>query len=164
MAWVNVGVRVGFVWWGRALISSVRSVFMSPFLRKVKTASGAMAVQIVEKKHGQRRILGHLGSAHAQAGLSALMQVGREKLAANQPALDFDEERPVGRPRTAAPTNDYREQLAAASFEHVWNQPGRDVSLLLYDVTTLYFEARKEDGLRKAEFSKEPRELVKFSV
>ena len=30
---------------------------MSPYLRKVTTASEATAVQIVEKKHGQRTIL-----------------------------------------------------------------------------------------------------------
>ena len=56
---------------------------MSPFLRKVKTASGAMAVQIVEKKHGVRTILEHLGSAHDEAELAALMQVGQEKLHVN---------------------------------------------------------------------------------
>ena len=72
---------------------------MSPFLRKVKTASGATAVQIVEKRHGRRTIVEHLGSAHTQTELAALLQVGREKLAVNQPALDFDEEQPAGRPR-----------------------------------------------------------------
>ncbi|MCW5953280.1 MAG: hypothetical protein KIT69_13580 [Propionibacteriaceae bacterium] len=40
---------------------------MNPFLRKAKTASGTTAVPIVEKKHGQRRILEHLGSAHTEA-------------------------------------------------------------------------------------------------
>ena len=62
---------------------------MSPFLRKVKTASGATAVQIVEKKHGVRTILEHLGSAHDEAELAALMQVGQEKLHVNQPLLDL---------------------------------------------------------------------------
>ena len=37
---------------------------MSPFVRKVKTASGATAVQVVAKDHGVRRIVEHLGSAH----------------------------------------------------------------------------------------------------
>lgn len=202
---------------------------MSPFLRKVKTKSGATAVQIVEKRHGQRRILEHLGSAHTEAELAALMEVGREKLAVNQPALDFDD-RAGGRPAAGAAvvegqssqllveviraawdrlgfdrvrdeaffqlvlarlveptskldslrvltelgitpahhntyynalqrcaTNEYREQLAAASFEYVWSERGGDVSLLLYDVTTLYFEAEKEDDLRKVGFSKERR-------
>ena len=56
---------------------------MSPFLRKVKTASGATAVQIVEKKRGVRTILEHLGSAHDEAGVAALMRVGQDKLHAN---------------------------------------------------------------------------------
>lgn len=59
------------------------------FVRKVKTASGATAVQIVEKKHGVRTILEHLGSAHDEAELAALMQVGQEKLHVNQPLLDL---------------------------------------------------------------------------
>ena len=182
---------------------------VSPFLRKVKTASGATAVQIVEKKRGERRILEHLGSAHDEAQLAALMQIGRGKLHANQPALDFDDGS-GGRPRTVGAivegsaslllvevissvwerlgfdrvddeaffqlvcarlveptskldslrvieelgmqglhhnsyykalrrcaTKGYREQLATACFEHVWSRDGGDVSLLLYDVTTL---------------------------
>ena len=74
---------------------------MSPFLRKVKTASGATAVQIVEKQRGVRRIVEHLGSAHSEAELAALMQAGRDKLAANQPELDFDTGA-GGRPRAGA--------------------------------------------------------------
>ena len=63
---------------------------MSPYLRKVKTASGATAVQIVEKTAGVRRIVEHLGSAHDEAELAALMTAGREKLTApDQAMLDF---------------------------------------------------------------------------
>ncbi|MEZ5086415.1 MAG: hypothetical protein R2722_09240 [Tessaracoccus sp.] len=36
-----------------------------------------------------------------------------------------------------------------------WTGAGGDISLLLYDVTTLYFEAEKEDDLRKSGYSKE---------
>ncbi len=60
-------------------------------MRKVTTASGAVAVQIVEKKHGLHRILEHLGSAHTEAELAVLLHVGHEKLHRNQPVLDFDE-------------------------------------------------------------------------
>ena len=62
---------------------------MSPFLRKVRTASGAVAVQIVEKKHGQRRIVEHLGSAHSQAELAALVEIGTQKLNVGQEQLDL---------------------------------------------------------------------------
>lgn len=199
---------------------------MAPFLRKVKTASGATAVQIVEKRGGVRTIVEHLGSAHDEAELAALLRVGQEKLHANQPTLEF----PVGpsgvRPgvavieskqsrllvdvvrgswqrlgfdaigdeaffqlvlaRLVEPTskldslrvieelglspphrntftktlkrcaaNGYRDRVAQACFAHVWR--GGDVSLLMYDVTTLYFETDTEDALRKVGFSKERR-------
>ena len=200
---------------------------MSPFLRKVKTASGATAVQIVEKRHGVRTILEHLGSAHDEAELAALMRVGHDKLHANQPALELPGERGV-RPgvaviegkrsqllvdvvrdswgrlgfdaiedeaffqlvlaRLVEPTSKldslrviaelglvpvhlstvkrclkrcadkgYRDKIAQACFQHVWSEQGGDVSLLLYDVTTLYFETDTEDDLRKVGFSKERR-------
>lgn len=49
----------------------------------------------------------------------------------------------------------YRDQIAAACFAHA--RTAGDVSLVLYDVTTLYFEADKEDDLRRAGYSKERR-------
>lgn len=200
---------------------------MSPFLRKVRTASGATAVQIVEKRHGVRTILEHLGSAHDEAELAALMRIGHDKLHANQPLLELPTQRGV-RPgvaviegkrcqllvevvrgswqrlgfgvvadeaffqlvlaRLVEPTSkldsirvieelglsaahrntftnalrrcadkDYRDRIAQACFRHVWSDHGGDVSLLCYDVTTLYFETDTEDDLRKVGFSKERR-------
>ena len=53
----------------------------------------------------------------------------------------------------------YRDQIATACFAHAATRG--DVSLVLYDVTTLHFEAEKEDpgasGLRKVGYSKERR-------
>ncbi len=200
---------------------------MSPFLRKVKTASGATAVQIVEKKGGVRTILEHLGSAHDEAQLAALMRVGQDKLHANQPTLDLPAQSGV-RPgvavieakssrllvevvrgswerlgfdvvddeaffqlvlaRLVEPTSkldslrviaelgltpvhrntftnalrrcadkDYRDKVAQACFQHVWTDRGGDLSLLMYDVTTLYFGTDTEDDLRRVGFSKERR-------
>src|SRR5699024_3941132 len=51
--------------------------------------------------------------------------------------------------------DDYRATIAAQCFQHAATHG--DVSLVLYDVTTLYFEAEKEDDLRKVGFSKERR-------
>ena len=184
-------------------------------------------MQIVEKRHGVRTILEHLGSAHDEAELAALMRVGHDKLHANQPALELPGERGV-RPgvaviegkrsqllvdvvrdswgrlgfdaiedeaffqlvlaRLVEPTSKldslrviaelglvpvhlstvkrclkrcadkgYRDKIAQACFQHVWSEQGGDVSLLLYDVTTLYFETDTEDDLRKVGFSKERR-------
>lgn len=49
----------------------------------------------------------------------------------------------------------YRDRLAELCFTHAATHG--DISLVLYDVTTLYFEADKEDGLRKVGYSKERR-------
>ena len=49
----------------------------------------------------------------------------------------------------------YRDQVAGLCFAHALTSG--DVSLVLYDVTTLYFEAEEEDDLRKVGFSKERR-------
>lgn len=206
---------------------------MSPFLRQVATGSGATAVQIVSKVRGRRKILKHVGSAHSDQELAALISVGHQKIAAlvgtqEQLALDLDqpdsavssaaEKRVTGSAaqvlidtiracydqlgfstqvvdeaffqmvlaRLVEPTSkvdslrvldeigvasghrntfvnalkraqqrDYRGMIAQACFEHSANTTG--MSLLLYDVTTLYFEAEHEDDYRKVGYSKERR-------
>jgi hypothetical protein len=52
---------------------------VSPFVRK-KTASGATAVQVVEKRNGQRRILEHVGSAHDPVEVAVLVSVALRRL------------------------------------------------------------------------------------
>jgi hypothetical protein len=54
-----------------------------------------------------------------------------------------------------ASSGGYRALIAAACFHNV--SATGDLSLVLYDVTTLYFEADKEDDLRKVGYSKERR-------
>jgi hypothetical protein len=49
-------------------------------LQKVKTVSGAAAVQIVEKRGGRRWILEHVGSAHDEAELAVLMSAAQQRL------------------------------------------------------------------------------------
>jgi transposase len=49
----------------------------------------------------------------------------------------------------------YRDQIAEKCFAYASDCGG--LSLLLYDVTTLYFEAESEDELRKVGYSKERR-------
>lgn len=49
----------------------------------------------------------------------------------------------------------YRDQVAGACFAHA--ATAGDLSLVLYDTTTLYWEAEKEDDLRKVGYSKERR-------
>jgi hypothetical protein len=63
--------------------------------------------------------------------------------------------RSLKRALEVTPDGGYRDRVAAACFTHAVT--GGDVSLCLYDVTTLYFEAEKEDDLRKVGYSKEQR-------
>ena len=49
----------------------------------------------------------------------------------------------------------YRDQLAAACYGHATRDG--DVTLVMYDVTTLHFEVEHEDKLRKVGYSKERR-------
>lgn len=200
---------------------------MAPFLRKVKTASGATAVQIADKTDGTYRILEHLGSAHTDAELTALMAIGQEKLHPDQGVLPLDATQPpvAGTPVAKssrsgllidaltrayqwlgfsealddeaflqlvlarlieatstsdsvrvlhelgvdgvvhrntfmaalrrAQERDYRARISQLCFAHSVATTG--VSLCLYDVTTLYFEAEHEDELRQVGYSKERR-------
>lgn len=197
---------------------------VSPFLRKVKTASGATAVQLAERQGRRDRVLEHLGSAHTDAELAALMEVGRQRLHPGQGMLAIEPDRAgestavvqatssrlliesiqhawdrlgfnvitdeaftqLVLARVVEPTSvrdagrvlselgvaprhrnsfvhalkrcqdkHYRDHLAAKCFEHV--MASGDVSLILYDVTTLYFEADNEDALRRVGYSKERR-------
>lgn len=52
---------------------------------------------------------------------------------------------------------DYRTRIATACWEHVTAAAGPGAALILYDLTTLHFEAEKEDDLRKVGMSKERR-------
>jgi hypothetical protein len=57
------------------------------FIRKVKTKSGATAVQIIHKNYGQVTHIDHIGSAHNQAELTTLIVLAKEQLHANQQSL-----------------------------------------------------------------------------
>jgi hypothetical protein len=197
-----------------------------PYVRTVRTASGATAVQVVWSFHRGSRDIEHLGSAHDDAELELLKAAARQRLAAGQGELDlglgtaaaggplpitssrmgclldalehaydvlgFDraaggdevfrdlvlariiepaskldslrvlEEagaavtsyRTVLRRLPGYAKETFRQQLSAACAAHA--QLGR-ASLVLYDVSTLYFETNQGDGFREPGFSKERR-------
>ncbi|UER55460.1 IS1634 family transposase [Kineosporiaceae bacterium SCSIO 59966] len=194
------------------------------FVRKVRTGSGATAVQIAERAGGRDRVLEHVGSARTAQELTALLEVARRKIRPGQGELDLSGGSvPAGQAvitsrssallwhvlvstyarlgfdalgdeafkqlvlaRLVEPTSKadsvrvldelgvahaslrtmfrslarcqergYRDQIARACFEHA--SVHGDLSLVLYDVTTLYFEAEKEDDLRRVGYSKERR-------
>nr|WP_247595432.1 hypothetical protein [Actinomyces procaprae] len=67
---------------------------MSPYIRKVRTASGATAVQIAVKEGRRDKVVEHLGSAHDEAELAVLVQAARARLHPGQLVLDLDEPAP----------------------------------------------------------------------
>lgn len=70
-----------------AVSGALRAMVVCPYVRKVKTASGATAVQIAEKHGGVRRIVAHIGSAHDELELAVLVAAARQRVAGGQLAL-----------------------------------------------------------------------------
>ena len=62
---------------------------VSRFVRKVRTASGAVAVQVVTRRGRQVERVEHVGSAHTDAELALLLAAARERLSPGQDALDL---------------------------------------------------------------------------
>ena len=62
---------------------------MSPYVRTVKTASGATAVQIVHSSRRGSRDIEHIGSANDDVELELLKAVARQRLAVGQGELDL---------------------------------------------------------------------------
>jgi hypothetical protein len=61
------------------------------FVRRVKTASGATAVQIVHKRGRTVLSIEHVGSAHTDDELALLLQVAQERRHGGQLALDLED-------------------------------------------------------------------------
>ena len=211
---------------------------MSPYVRTVRTASGARAVQIVHSSRKGARSIEHIGSAHDDAELAVLKEVARQRLNAGQLSFDLpglNSENDAGsapqEPAGAgcvAPIASNRMGVLLEALEAAWKAVGLDrldgadevfrqlvtarlieptskqdslrvlaeaglspvsyatvkrhlpsyatedftrdlsrllagyarigrASLVLFDVTTLYFETDKADGFREPGFSKERR-------
>ena len=196
-----------------------------PYVRTVKTKSGATAVQIVYSSRQGSREIEHFGSAHDEAELETLKAAARQRLAAGQLELGLGLEPAGGSPlpitssrmghlldalehayhvlrfedaagadevfrhlvlariiepvskldslrvleEAGIPPVSYRtvERRLPAYAEQAWRQRLSEAcaaharlgpaSLVLYDVSTLYFETDKGDGFREPGFSKERR-------
>lgn len=192
------------------------------YIRKVKTASGAIAVQIARKRYGRVVGIEHLGSTHNNEDLAMLVALAKKRILEGQQLLFVDPKPSSLRfglktsfsslllrtlkeqyqylgftnlddedfaylciARIVEPTSkldslrvladlgindlskdrlyrclvrvvkqDYRATISQECFDRV---VGRGLSLLLYDVTTLYFETQQEDGYRRPGLSKERR-------
>jgi hypothetical protein len=203
-----------------------------PYVRTVRTASGATAVQIVHSSHRGSRDIEHIGSAHDDVELALLKAVARQRLRAGQGVLDLGLE-PTEPARKGAgggplPITASRMDCLLDALEHAWRVLGFDraasgdevfwdlvvariiepvskldslrvleeagvaaasyrtvkrrlpvyakdswrqqisvacaahaglgpASLVLFDVSTLYFETDEGDGFREPGYSKERR-------
>ena len=56
-------------------------------MRKVRTASGAVAVQVITRRGRQVERIEHVGSAHTDAELALLLATARERLSPGQDVL-----------------------------------------------------------------------------
>jgi hypothetical protein len=197
-----------------------------PYVRTVKTKSGATAVQVVWSSRRGSRSIEHIGSAHDEAELEALRAAAGQRIVAGQleldlgleaagrsgplpitssrmghlldalghgyrllgldeaaggdavfrqlvlariiePASKLDSLRVLEEAGVAPPSyatvkrrlpayaeESWRQRLSAACAAHTRLGPA---SLVLYDVSTLYFATDKGDGFREPGFSKERR-------
>jgi hypothetical protein len=87
------------------------------YVRTVKTASGARAVQIVHSSRKGSRDIEHIGSAHDDIELELLKTVSRQRLAAGQSELDLGLDAP---PETGGPL-----PITASRMGHLWDALGR---------------------------------------
>lgn len=69
-----------------------------PYVRTVRTTSGATAVQVVWSSRRGSREIEHLGSAHDEAELEALKAAAQQRIAAGQRELDLGLEPAGGGP------------------------------------------------------------------
>jgi hypothetical protein len=92
------------------------------YVRTVKTASGATAVQIVWSSRAGARKIEHLGSAHDEVGVAALKAVGVQKLAAGQDQLDLGLDVPAG--AEPLPITSSRAQHLWDALSHVYDVLG----------------------------------------
>jgi hypothetical protein len=95
------------------------------FVRRVRTASGATAVQIVHKRG--RTVLGidHIGSAHDEGQLAMLLETARARLNAGQQMLPI-QDGPTGRPIGEPVVEDTASLVVWETLEAVYASLGFD--------------------------------------
>ena len=99
-----------------------------PYVRTVRTASGATAVQIVHSSHRGSRDIEHLGSAHDDAEVELLKAAARQRLAAGQGELDLGLD--AGAPGGPLPITASRMGCLLDALEHAWRVLGLDRATL----------------------------------
>jgi hypothetical protein len=90
------------------------------YVRTVRTASGATAVQIVHGSRRGARTIEHVGSAHDELELEALKAAARQRLAAGQAQLDLGLD-PAATAAAAAGSSGPLE-IVASRLGHLWGR------------------------------------------
>jgi hypothetical protein len=93
------------------------------YVREVKTASGATAVQIVCSSRRGSRTIEHLGSAHDERELEALKVAAVQRLAAGQDELDLG----------LVPGDQGPVEIVATRMGHLWDALSRAYDALGFD-------------------------------
>jgi hypothetical protein len=93
-----------------------------PYVRTVKTSSGATAVQIVYSSHRGSREIEHIGSAHDDVELVLLKAAARQRLAAGQGVLDLGLD--VGAPGGPLPITGSRMGCLLDALAHAYRVLG----------------------------------------
>ena len=97
------------------------------YVRTVKTASGATAVQIVWSSRRGSRSIEHLGSAHDEAELAALKAAAAERLSAGQAVLDLG---------VAGPPGSEPLPITSSRMTHLWDGLCAAYRVLGFDLAT----------------------------
>jgi transposase len=156
--------------WSLGNVAWKPSGVVSRFVRRVRTSSGAVAVQIVTRRGRQVERIEHVGSARSDGELALLLASARERLTPGQDALDLGEvpalaarldevadwtsqrDAPAGQQaleaRDAAPVPPRRGRPAAGISGHVVATS----SLVLWQVLTDAYARLGFDGLADEAF------------
>ena len=124
-------------------------------IRKVKTVSGSIAVQVGNYQGNRFKLAKHIGSAKDPQGISELMAMAREYIRSRSPQLEFDFNPQSPEILFKRGIRAASGRLEAAAVNYARRHLGFDFSLVFYDVTTLYFETHGQDELRRNGFSKD---------
>lgn len=98
------------------------------FVRKVPGRSGAMKVQIAERRARRDVVLENIGTAHDEAELAVLMEVARARLRPGQDAFDLGLDEATARPgRASGVITGKRSALLWEVLTSAYEQLGFDV-------------------------------------
>jgi hypothetical protein len=89
---------------------------VAAYIRTVRTASGATAVQIVHGSRRGARDIEHVGSAHDEQELEALKAAAGQRLSAGQGELDLGLDAARGEPVGSGPL-----QIVSSRMGHLWD-------------------------------------------